>query len=313
VAAIERVLVRSQTGNTPTWESEFSLGDNTSAALFEETTPVSLPSTISPQNTTLSAPVQSVQTPATHVSSDVSSGMVLLPKLSEVNRSLQQYQDVIIRLTDDSGSQIICLCTLAELIQSLHTPNAQLQYIADAIAKCSSVNPDGERIIRNVSILQPGQAWQKTQIRCVLQVFFEMGSVGEMNFSRPAAPEPEVRQAPPADDTVIETTEAITSAEETVIEVDAGTDGKSDSKSESDETLIEAVSQAPELPNQPVLPEQSFPSDPLFNEFNFTMIAPVKSVTDIDTISGLLIPDPSEESLSLTLEEFSRDLLTGVS
>jgi len=336
VAAIERVLVRSQTGNTPSWESEFSLSEHTSET--SSATPPTEPE-ISPQNPTLSAPVQAIQTPALHVSSDQPSGMVLLPKLSQVNRSLQQYQDIIVRLTDDSGSQIICLCTLAELIQSLHMPNAQLQHIADAIAKCSSVNADGERIISNVSILQPGQAWQKTQIRCVLQVFFEMGASGNIDLG--VAPEPtrdtaaetmidvhsqaeetqiEVPDSKPASesevhDTVIETTEAIAASEETMIEVHRGTANK------TDETQIEAVSlsQAPpsvdsfdSLGNQPSSQPMEETSEPLFSEFVFSMMAPVKSVTDIDTISDPAFPTPPEDNLSLTLDEFSRDLLAGV-
>ncbi len=340
VAAIERVLVRSQTGNTPSWESEFFLSENAStASLASDATPPP-ESEISPQNPTLSAPVQAIQTPVPHVSSEQPSGMVLLPKLSQVNRSLQQYQDIIVRLTDDAGSQIICLCTLAELIQSLHMPNAQLQHIADAIAKCSSVNADGERIISNVSILQPGQAWQKSQIRCVLQVYFEMGASGNIDLG--ASPETtrdeeaiatteetmiEVHSqaeetqiesfASKSDtesgvhDTVIETKEAIAASEETIIEGHRGRDNK------ADETQIEAVSPSKALEygvarpsSQPSNQLMEQTSEPLFDEFVFSMMAPVKSVTDIDTISDPAFPPPPQENL--TLEEFSRDLLAGV-
>jgi len=320
VAAIERVLVRSQTGDTPTWESEFVLNENISPS------PPPQPET-TPQNPTLSDSVQAVQKLPAPVSSAQPSGMVLLPKLSQVNRSLQQYQDIIVRLTDDAGSQIICLCTLAELIQSLHMPNPQLQHIVEAIAKCSSVNADGEKIIRNVSILQPGQAWQKTQIRCVLQVFFEMGT--------PSIPAPET----PCNETVIETTEVIPSAEETEIEAHRGTS--------AEETVIETVSRnkARELealhentgiqtreastpaeatgrPNEETVIEAGSPSqakepekaedsssEALFREFTFTMMAPVQNVTDIDTLSNSTAVSPAETPFNLTLEEFRRDLL----
>ena len=342
VAAIERVLVRSQTGNTPTWESEFSLSENASIASppaeINKPAPATEPE-FSPQNPTLSAPVQAIQTPVPHVSSEQPSGMVLLPNLSQVNRSLQQYQDIIVRLTDDSGSQIICLCTLAELIQSLHMPNAQLQHIADAIAKCSSVNADGERIISNVSILQPGQAWQKTQIRCVLQVFFEMGidlsttpettrddtviktkqTMVEVDSQSDETQIEAVSpiKTPEAHDTVIETNEVIASAEETIIEVHRGTAGKADN---ADNTEIEAVSQGKVREYGVAQPINGFrssqpveqTSEPLFDEFTFSMMIPVRSVTEIDTISDPAFPQAPPETLSLTLEEFSHDLLAGV-
>jgi hypothetical protein len=339
VAAIERVLVRSQTGNTPTWESEFSLSENASIASppaeINKPAPATEPE-FSPQNPTLSAPVQAIQTPVPHVSSEQPSGMVLLPNFSQVNRSLQQYQDIIVRLTDDSGSQIICLCTLAELIQSLHMPNAQLQHIADAIAKCSNINADAERIIRNVSILQPGQAWQKTQIRCVLQVFFEMGI--DLNITpETTGNDVETKQTmievdsqsdetqieavsptktPDIHDTVIETSEVIASAEETIIEVHRGTAGKADN---ADNTEIEAVSQGKVREYGVAQPINGFrssqpveqTSEPLFDEFTFSMMPPVRSVTEIDTISDPVFPQAPPETLSLTLEEFSRDLLAG--
>ncbi len=330
VAAIERVLVRSQTGDTPTWESEFMLNENVSTPPQPES---------AQQKPTLSDSVQAMQTPAPHVSSEEPSGMVLLPKLSQVNRSLQQYQDIIVRLTDDSGSQIICLCTLAELIQSLHMPNAQLQHIADAIAKCSSVNPDGERIIRNVSILQPGQAWQKTQIRCVLQVFFEMGASGNIDLG--VAPEtthdkeviataeetmievhseteetqievsaPKPASEPEVQDTVIETQEAI-ATEDTMIETQPTLDTVIETREAiaNQDTILEM--QTPATPDTTEMPTAPLSEEPLFSEFTFTMMAPIKA--DIDTISDPTVPPPPEDSLRLTLEEFSQDLLAGVS
>jgi len=44
----------------------------------------------------------------------------------------------------------------------------------------------------------------------------------------------------------------------------------------------------------------------------FSLMAPVKNVTDIDTISNPAFTPPPEDNLSLTLDEFSRDLLAGV-
>ncbi len=336
VAVIERVLVRSQTGDTPTWESEFVLNENVSTPPQPES---------AQQKATLSDSVQAIQTPAPHVSSEEPSGMVLLPKLSQVNRSLQQYQDIIVRLTDDSGSQIICLCTLAELIQSLHMPHAQLQHIADAIAKCSSVNPDGERIIRNVSILQPGQAWQKTQIRCVLQVFFEMGASGNIDLG--SAPEttsdkeaiasaeetmievhseteetqievsaPTPASEPEVQDTVIETrleTREAIATEDTMIEIQPTPDTVLETRLETREaianqdTMIEV--QPPDTADTTEMPTAPLVEEPLFSEFTFTMMAPVRA--DIDTISDPTVPPPPEDSLRLTLEEFSQDLLAG--
>lgn len=210
VSVIERVLIRSQQGNIPNWESEIVLNNFSSQSLNDSETLSTAGTESDSVNSSLNAAKprisQAIQTAETRVPlppepvrpqnsppitppinpSGSASGLVLLPRLSQLNRSVQKYQDTVIRLTDDTGTDIICLCTLAELIRTLYAPTPSHQSIADAIHKCSSTNGDGEKIIRNVSILQPGQMWQKTQIRCTLQIAFEMD--GASNLAEDTTP-----------------------------------------------------------------------------------------------------------------------------
>jgi len=238
VSAIERVLIRSEQGNVRNWESEIFLNQTTPQVL-KEPAPEPVP-THSPVNATKPSISQAIQTSETKVSSPVNPSqsrvdMVLLPKLSQLNHSVQKYQDTVVRLTDDTGRDIICLCTLAELMRTLYAPSSAQQSIADAINQCSSTNGDGEKIIRNVSILQPGQMWQKILIRCTLQIAFEMEGTSNLaeNLTNSSIYESEDEE-----DTVLESTPAI-NTEETLLEYPTahGEDGGED-------TVIESISPA---------------------------------------------------------------------
>ncbi|MFN3926391.1 MAG: hypothetical protein ACK4QL_03500 [Pseudanabaenaceae cyanobacterium] len=308
VTSIAKVLVQSAN-----WKSEIFLQELPPEKVVAQNTNTNIPD--------ISRSIQSGQNRQVKVSSPV----ILMPKLSQVQMSLQQYQDTIIRLTDDTGKKILCLCTLAELIQALHHSNPELEHISQTLEKCSQTNSDGEKIIRNVSVLQPGQDWQSVKIRCVLQICFELDTAIELTDKTPAEEETVIDTAqdttqdtviePPAtpasDDTVVEPLEA-GAHEDTVIEVAAPPISASD----SDDTIVEVV-QAP--PTQPealrgrVEDPSAHPEvEPLFQEFNFTMTYPAQTLQELETLGDPTVPPPPQPSANLTLEEFCSEILSAV-
>ena len=111
-----------------------------------------------------------------------SSGVLLVQKLSQIQQNLQEYQDVIVRFTDEQTGNVRCLTTLTELIQVISKPsflfttvasNPNLRSLLDTIAEFSKADEDGDQVITNLSILQPGQQWQKAKIRLVTKIFLE--------------------------------------------------------------------------------------------------------------------------------------------
>jgi hypothetical protein len=88
------------------------------------------------------------------------------------------YQDIIIRFIDAQYGNIKCLCTLTELVEAINTfsfdhVNPALQHLLEAIADSTTLEENGDRLINNISVLQPGSQWQKAKIRLVLTIFFE--------------------------------------------------------------------------------------------------------------------------------------------
>ena len=111
-----------------------------------------------------------------------SSGVLLVQKLSQIQQNLQEYQDVIVRFTDEHMGHVRCLTTLTELIQVISKPsflfttvasNPNLRSLLDTIAESSKTDEHGDQVITNLSILQPGQQWQKAKIRLVSKIFLE--------------------------------------------------------------------------------------------------------------------------------------------
>ena len=111
-----------------------------------------------------------------------SSGVLLVQKSSQIQQNLQEYQDVIVRFTDEQTGNVRCLTTLTELIQVISKPsflfttvasNPNLRSLLDTIAEFSKTDEHGDQIITNLSILQPGQQWQKAKIRLVTKIFLE--------------------------------------------------------------------------------------------------------------------------------------------
>ncbi len=111
-----------------------------------------------------------------------SKGVILVQKLSQIQQNLQEYQDVIVRFTDEHVGTVRCLTTLTELIQVISKPsflfaavasNPNLRSLLDTIAESSHTDEHGDQVITNLSILQPGQQWQKAKIRLVTKIFLE--------------------------------------------------------------------------------------------------------------------------------------------
>jgi hypothetical protein len=109
-------------------------------------------------------------------------GVILVQKLSQIQRNLQEYQDIIVRFTDEQVGTVRCLTTLTELIQVISQPsflfsavasNPNLRSLLDTIAESSKTDQHGDQVITNLSILQPGQQWQKAKIRLVTKIFLE--------------------------------------------------------------------------------------------------------------------------------------------
>jgi len=109
-------------------------------------------------------------------------GVILVQKLSQIQQNLQEYQDIIVRFTDEHVGTVRCLTTLTELIQVISKPsflfaavasNPNLRSLLDTIAESSKTDENGDQVITNLSILQPGQQWQKAKIRLVTKIFLE--------------------------------------------------------------------------------------------------------------------------------------------
>ncbi len=109
-------------------------------------------------------------------------GVILVQKLSQIQQNLQEYQDIIVRFTDEQVGTVKCLTTLNELIHVVSKPsflftsvaaNPSLRSLLDAIAESSRTNEHGDQVITNLSILQPGQQWQTAKIRLVSKIFLE--------------------------------------------------------------------------------------------------------------------------------------------
>jgi len=90
------------------------------------------------------------------------SGVLLVQKLSQIQQNLQEYQDVIVRFTDEQMGHVRCLTTLTELIQVISKPsflfttvasNPNLRSLLDTIAESSKTDDHGDQVITNLSIL----------------------------------------------------------------------------------------------------------------------------------------------------------------
>lgn len=109
---------------------------------------------------------------------DPSVSSLVVPKTVQIKHLPQSYQDIIIRFTDPLYGSTKCLCTLTELVQvinnfSFGNANPALKNLLEAIAESTVIDDNGDRIINNISVLQPGSQWQRAKIRLVVNIFFE--------------------------------------------------------------------------------------------------------------------------------------------
>ncbi len=102
------------------------------------------------------------------------------PEIALVHQPVQiqlvapAYQDIIIRFSDRHHGKIKCLCTLTELIEAINNFSCTApQNLLEAIAESITTDQNGDRIIADISVLQPGSQWQKAKIRLAIKIIFE--------------------------------------------------------------------------------------------------------------------------------------------
>ena len=142
------------------WQDEIDFGNNDAP-----TQPLATPQIDKNNNSEQGQNVNLVSNPK---------GVILVQKSPQIQQNLQEYQDIIVRFTDEQVGTVRCLTTLTELIQVISQPsflfasvasNPNLRSLLDTIAESSKTDQHGDQVITNLSILQPGQQWQKAKIR----------------------------------------------------------------------------------------------------------------------------------------------------
>ena len=170
VSQIKRVKILTYRSDNHylAWQDEIDLGSNDD---FSQ--PVATPQIVRDNDVEQGQNTDLVSNPK---------GVILVQKLSQIQQNLQEYQDIIVRFTDEQVGTVRCLTTLTELIQVISQPsflfasvasNPNLRSLLDTIAESSKTDQHGDQVITNLSILQPGQQWQKAKIRLVTKIFLE--------------------------------------------------------------------------------------------------------------------------------------------
>ncbi|MEI6429446.1 MAG: hypothetical protein WCO45_13845 [Pseudanabaena sp. ELA607] len=100
-----------------------------------------------------------------------------------------EYQDVVVRFMTEPGQgerKIRCLTTLSELLQIIHksaftfrsvSNNPHLQYLLETIADCTVTDEQGDQVLQNMMILQPGHSWQSVNLRLVTKAYIEPAQI----------------------------------------------------------------------------------------------------------------------------------------
>ncbi len=203
-------------------------------------------------------------------------GVILVQKLSQIQQNLQEYQDIIVRFTDEQVGTVRCLTTLTELIQVISRPsflfaavasNPNLRSLLDTIAESSQTDEHGDQVITNLSILQPGQQWQKAKIRLVSKIFLEPAQEERSNPESPhqgltldlaeTTPEPISK---PSDFPSLSITQE--SQENSVTEDKITENSWSDAQSISEPTLV-----SPPIIDDEIEELESITPDSLFDDF----------------------------------------------
>jgi hypothetical protein len=119
--------------------------------------------------------------------SELSSGTLVYQPVP-IKHIPQAYQDIIIRFIDPHYGNPKCLCTLSELIEVINNfnfgnDNPALKDLLEAIAESTTIDDNGDRLITNISVLQPSSQWQRAKIRLVVNIFFESEVVSPSGIS----------------------------------------------------------------------------------------------------------------------------------
>jgi hypothetical protein len=175
-----KILTYRSDNNYLAWQHELNLTENT------------IPTEVSSLSSSSQAPIsstsptsdlhhQNMQPQNAQLTANPP-GAILAQNLSQLHHNLEEYQDIIVRFTDEQIGTVRCLTTLTELIQVISKPSflfatvaasPNLRNLLDAIAESSQTDAQGDQVITNLSILQPGHQWQKAKIRLVSKIFLE--------------------------------------------------------------------------------------------------------------------------------------------
>ncbi len=167
----------------------------------------------------------------------------------EIKHVPQAYQDIIMRFVDPHYGHIKCLCTLTELVQAINNfgnlDNPASKNLQDAIAESTTIDENGDRLINNISVLQPGSQWQNAKIRLVINIFFEAEG-----YVPPTAPEV---------DATIPRAEIITLDADKLDAIETPASRMSEEKSSDvlTDVLADVLADAPKTPKQILLEDLS--------------------------------------------------------
>ncbi|MBD2177739.1 hypothetical protein H6F42_12525 [Pseudanabaena sp. FACHB-1998] len=207
-------------------------------------------------------------------------GAILVQKLSQIQQNLQEYQDIIVRFTDEHVGTVRCLTTLTELIQVISKPsflfaavasNPSLRSLLDTIAEFSKTDEHGDQVITNLSILQPGQQWQKAKIRLVSKIFLEPAQdpTNVENKHQGITLDLDKTLHQPVGYSVLETSEPATPPSPSVVATPTE-ESTSISSESSSESLFDDFPESPTSDSQEILdqPEPVNTTESLFEDFS---------------------------------------------
>jgi len=230
-----------------------------------------------------------------------------------------------VRFTDEQIGTVRCLTTLTELIQVISKPsflfaavaaNPNLRSLLDTIAESSQTDEHGDQVITNLSILQPGQQWQKAKIRLVTKIFLEPNLDQEeqeqnhqgitLDLAEPVGDSNVTAQASIAEATISKSTSI------PILEV-----GSDQSKKRTTNRNIEEINKKPAStltenePKELTVNSDSITADSLFDDFaepSSTSPQKINEATNIDnqdrSISNQEISE-SRDTTEALFEDFS--------
>ena len=194
VIRLVHVYARRTGSDILAWESEFELDALPDYSPEPQVEPEIEPEIMPTQPSIDQVEASPALSQRSNVYSDPKSGMIVVPKLNQIEHNPQEYQDVIVRFSDQYGT-IRCLSTLTEVVQAISkssfsfssvATNPTLRNLLDTMAEMSTTDDNGDQVVSYVSVLQPGQQWQKAKIRVVTKIIFEPDSLTDSAPSSPS-------------------------------------------------------------------------------------------------------------------------------